>query len=370
MAPTRFAWWDTHDRAWRRARLLFVLASSVGALYIAGLSVVVGASLRGAGVGPWSRINAWGENIGPLGIALVTLGVFGVAALAITLIGWRGLPRTTLRLTGGRAPTGDSATGVEETLATCSLAYGMPAPQLWIVDDPAPNGLAFGRPRHGGVCLTTGALQLPRDEIDALCMYHVTALASRTFAYATSAADLVLVGEWCTRILWFVCPVVILSTIVGVPFAVAAAFFLGIVVLVALTRPLLAVADRGLVKLIDETAELVDLETAEHSAQPAALAHLLLDLIENPAQAQSRWEIAHLWFERDVVEMVDGRGGMAQTVGAISPWEIGVPAFVERCRYRSRRGLIERASTVVNLADGDTQLRARLARARAAIPAR
>jgi hypothetical protein len=342
----------------------------VVATYLAGLALVVAVTLRAMDVGPWDLIDTWADDLGPVGIVLIVLGAVVVASLAITLVGWRGLPRTTLRLAGARAPRDGEAQPVEEALATCSLAYGLPVPALWVVDDPAPNGMAFGRPHAPNVCLTTAALRLPRDELHALCMFHVTALASRTFAYATSAADLVLLGEWCTRLLWFAAPLVILSTFVGMPVDVAAAFVVGIVALVAVTRPLLAVADRGLAQLIDDAGELVDLETVRHSAEPAALAHLLLDLVEDDGQTQSRWELVHLWFERDVIEMVDGRGGVSRALGAISPWDIGVPAFVERCRYTSRRGLIERATTAVNLANGDTKLRARLAHARAAAPAR
>jgi hypothetical protein len=363
VSPGRFSWWDTHDKAWRRARLLFVLAGLVVAIYAAGILVVVGASLRVAGVGPWHRIEAWVDDIGPVGVVFVVLVLLGVVALATMGIGWRGLPRTTLRLSRARPPDYDEERQVGAVVAAFALAYGMPSPRVWIVDDPAPNGLAFGRPGAGNVCVTTGAVRLAHDERDALCMFQVTSLASRVFAYATSAADLVLVGEWCTRLLWSAAAIVIFSTVVGVPIGVALAYVVGIAVVVAVTRPLLLLADRGLVRLIDETAELVDLETIRHSAQPESLAHLLLGVLEDRRQVKSRWEIAHLWFERDVVD-VDDRNTFVQLLATFAPAEVGIPAFAARCTRGTRRGLLERAETAVDLANGDAKLRARLGRAR------
>ena len=362
MSPGRFSWWDTRDEAWRRARLLFVLAGVVVAIYAAGILVVIGGTLRAADIGPWDRLDTWADDAGTIGIVLAALGLLAATALAILYIGWRGLPRATLRLSRARSPERDEARDVGNAVESFALSYGMPTPRVWVVGDSAPNGLAFGRPAAGHVCVTTGALQLPDRELDALCMYHVTALASRALAYATSAADLVLLGEWCTRLLWSVAGIVMISTIVGVAVDVAVAYVLGIVIVVVLTRPLLLLADRGLVRLIDATAELVDLETVRQSTQPESLARLLLRLLEDRRQAKTRWEIAHLWFERDVVEP-DDRNTLSRLIGQFMPAGVGVPAFAARCMQGTRRGLLARAETAVDLASGDAKLRARLGRA-------
>ena len=191
--------------------------------------------------------------------------------------------------------------------------------------------------------MTTGALHLPPDELGALCEYHVAALASRAFAFATSAADLVLLGEWCTRLLWASVAFVILATAFGVPAAAAGAYIIGVILLVIVTRPILVLTDRSLVALLDDCTELVDLETSRHSNEPAPLARLLLRLLEDDRRVKSRWEIAHLWFERDIVEFVDAHSSFTKLIGEISPAEIGIPAFVGRCAERSRRGLLRRA---------------------------
>jgi Zn-dependent protease with chaperone function len=363
-----FAWWDTHNRAWRRARFLFGLAVVVVAVYVAGLLAIVVVVLRAAGVGPWARIDTWFDGDPVLRSTIMGIAVLAFAVLVIAAIGWRGLSNVTVRFSRARPPAPDEDQQLRGVVASCALAYGMSPPRVWVIDDAAPNAMVFGRPAVGHLCMTTGALGLPPDEIEALCMFHIAALASRVFAYATSAADLVLLGEWCTRMLWTTGFVAVLSPAVGVPIWVAVGYMVGLFVLVAITRPMLFVADRGLVKLLDESAELIDLEAVRQTVQPAPFARLLLDLVEDQRRALSRWEIAHLWFERDVVDFVDNRNSLTQSLANAPFGDIGTPAFAGRCMSGTRRSLLERAQIAVNLANGDAKLRARLSRARAEMP--
>ena len=342
--PKGFAWWDTHDQTWRRARILFLLASAVVAVYVACLLLVLGASLRAAEVGSW-------DDLGDASAAAVVAGVIAVfagSALVLLVVGWRGFPRFTSKLARARRPTRSEAELVHSAVASFVPAYGIAPPTIRVIDDPAPNALAFGRPAAGFVCVTSGALRLRGDEVVALCQFHVTALASRAFAYATAAADLVLLGEWCTRVLWASCAFVMVSTLFGVPAEIALAYVVGVVATVIVTRPLLFVADRGVTTLLDDVAQLVDLETVRHTAEPAPLARLLLDLLDDDRRVQGRWEIAHLWFERDTVD-IGGRGAL--------------PRLFTRSRA-TRQGLLERAAAMAGQSIGDTELQARLDRAR------
>ena len=356
MGATATGWWDTHDAAWRRARRLFVGSALVVALYLAGLlaiAVVVScAVLTGSG----DAVEQWIGDAEAVGVTAVAIAVFVVSAAVIALAGWRGLPARSLRYSRARPPQGHEADHVRSEVATFGLAYGMPRPRVWVIDDPAPNALAFGRRTAGNVCVTTGALGLPRDELDALVMFHVAALASRAFAYATSAADLILLGEWCTRVLWGTAGLAILTPLLGVRIEVAAAYVVGTAALVVVTRPMLAFAARGLVGLIDDTAELVDLETMRHSNEPAALARLLIHLVKDSHQVKSRWEIAHLWFERDVVDLVDMRTWPSRVLANIGPGDIGLAGFAGSNRH-TRQALLQRAATAVDQAGGGERLR-------------
>ena len=364
-----FEWWDIHDASWRRARWLFVWAAVVVALYVAGLASIVILSGWAIVSGSARDIEARLDDVGAVELIVAAGVVLAVSAVAIMIVAWRGLPGRVHRFARSRAPRGQEAEQAQRIVDAFALSYGMLGPVVWVIDDPVPNALAFGRPADGNICVTTGALALPPDELESLCMFHVAALASRAFAFATSAADLVLLGEWCTRLLWGTAAFVILAMAFGVPAEAAGIYVVGVLALVLVTRPILVFTDRSLVALLDDGSELVDLEMVRHSNEPAPLARLLLHLLEDDGCVKSRWEIAHLWFERDVVEFVDNTSRFMQLVGELSPAEIGVPAFVGRCAERSRRGLFRRAETAVNLTSGDTALRTRLARAEASISA-
>jgi hypothetical protein len=144
--------------------------------------------------------------------------------------------------------------------------------------------------------------------------------------------------------------------LLGVRIEVAAAYVVGTAALVVVTRPILVFAARGLVGLLDDTAELVDLETMRHSNQPAALARLLILLVKDPRRVKSRWEIAHLWFERDVVEVVDLRTWPSRVLANIGPGDMGLAGSAGSGR-RTRRALLQRAATAVDQASGDERLR-------------
>ena len=346
--------------------MLFVSAATVVALYLVGLVAFVVAVFVTIVDGSADRLGDWIGDLDVFPVLVIVVASLAVAGLLVAMLGWYGVPRTTLRFCRARNPRGTEAHRAQRTAIAFALSYGLRAPTIWVVDDPAPNALAFGRRAAGNICLTSGALLLPDEELEALTCYHVAALASRVFAYATSAADLVLFGEWCTRLLWASSAFVILAVVIGLPLDVAGAYVVGIGVLVVVTRPVLLLTDRGLVRLLDESNELVDLETIQHTNLPGAFARLLLDLLDDDRRARSRWEIVHLWFERDVVEAVGRQPTVYRQLAEFRPGDLTVPAFVERCAGRGRTGLLRRAEVAVQLAYDD-RLRRRLVHARRAI---
>jgi hypothetical protein len=333
---------------------LFVWSGLVVTVYVLGMLTVIGVGVA-AMVGDLDGVERRVADLGTVGVVSAVLLVVVVVATTTLVLGWRGLSWATLGFSAARRPEPGEAHQVVANMRAFALAYGMPPPSVWVVDDPAPNALVFGRPAAGSVCVTSGALALGDVELDALCAFEVSALASRAHAYATSAADLVLLGEWCTRMLWLLLPLVALSVIFGVPGDVAVAFFVGTVLLVVMTRPLIVAAARGLVRLFDDIDELVDLETMRHTLQPASIAQLLLAMVEDPRRASSRWEIDHLWFERDVVD-VD------RAFAALLPETDGL-SLRAHGGATPRRALLERAGAAIDQAGGDAALTHRLERA-------
>lgn len=347
-------WWDTHDGAWRRARRLFALSAFMVTIYLAGIAVIV--VLVGAALvtGDGDVVADWADTLGVLGVVLVVLALLAVGTGAITAVGCRGLPRRTRRLARARAPRPHEVDRIRATAASFGLAYGLRAPTVWVVDEAAPNAMAFGQKPSGHVAVTTGALELPPPELDALVEFQVTALTSRAYAYAAAAVDLVLLGEWLTRILWASGAFAIVSTIFGVPIDLAAVYVVAVAVLVLVTRPVILLVDRELIALLDEVDELLDLETIRHTNDPGSFASLLLTLVEDDRPVRSRWQVAHLWFERD----------------AVTPIGRSAPDFVDRCERNTKRDLLARAAVAVDLADDEGRLARRLERARKLRPRR
>jgi len=54
-----------------------------------------------------------------------------------------------------------------------SIGLGQQPPRLWITDDPTPNAISLRSTRNRDLCVTTGALALPRAELEALCAHEL-----------------------------------------------------------------------------------------------------------------------------------------------------------------------------------------------------
>src|SRR5947207_9449798 len=225
--PAGFAWIAPHARALRTARALFILTSALLALYVSAFAIIVLTCVRLAATDDDS-ISRPVRNLGGLGIALVIVAGYALITAAIAVIGRGGLPRRVRRFTQARPPEPDEAVHAQQRLESFALARGVATPRLWIIDDPAPNSCAFGRPTHGNVCLTGGALRFRSNELDALCAHQVTALTTRAYGYATAAVDLSFAAQWWTTALWATGALALVSSILGVPPEVAAATVLGI----------------------------------------------------------------------------------------------------------------------------------------------
>lgn len=356
-----FAWWEPHQRTRREAMALFFGAAAVLASYLGAFLAIAGVCAALGGAQLPGAAHTWADSAGPAGVVAVVLLGYVLLVVVLTQRAWHGLPARQRRLLRARPPQPGEADGALRALDTFAPARGIPVPALWIVDDPAPNACVIGHAPGGAVCLTTGALRLARGEVSMLCAYEVTLMTSRSYAYATAATSLLMSAERLTAFLWAAAAIVLVSTLVGVPPAAAGAIVLGIALLVVLTRPVVALGDRVLPRLFDEVGELCDLETARLSAEPQQLAKLLLQMLQDGRRVHCRWQVAHLWFERESVNA-------SAVASAWTRWSVlwpltpDEPRLTVRMRSWSRRGLVERAATAVEQCD-DPDLRARFARA-------
>ena len=333
--------------------LLLGVVAMICAAYAAFVFIAVVVAVRVGELGPWRTLAAWQHDLGPAGlVGGAVLLVVGSAAVT-AFLAWEGLARRATRLAGARLPLSTEADRAEQTIEAFAIGVGMPTPRVRVVDDDAPNGFATGRPRACAVCLTTGALALPHDELAALCEHCVTSVANRATPLACAAADLILIADVFTKVIWGTAAVIVVSSIFGVPADVVAMTTLAIVLLIVSTKPLLAIADRAILRLLDDAARLADLDTVRVASQPNALAHLLLNAAGDDHTVASRWQIAHLWFDPDTCSPEPRHR---------YPWSLvdEGPGVVLRRRNEARTSLIDRARVVVDLCDGDPKLVDRL----------
>ncbi len=90
-----------------------------------------------------------------------------------------------------------------------SLAAGIPAPRVYVIDDTAPNAFATGRnPEHAAVAVTRGLLaKMSRDELEGVIAHELAHVKNRDTLVMTIAVTLVgiivLLADWLLRALWW-----------------------------------------------------------------------------------------------------------------------------------------------------------------------
>ncbi len=89
-----------------------------------------------------------------------------------------------------------------------SIAGGMPAPKIYVIDDADPNAFATGRdPQHSSIAITRGLLEtLNREELQAVAaheMSHIKNLDIRLMlVVAVLVGSLALMADWARRSLF------------------------------------------------------------------------------------------------------------------------------------------------------------------------
>ncbi|MBR3204485.1 M48 family metalloprotease [Candidatus Saccharibacteria bacterium] len=90
-----------------------------------------------------------------------------------------------------------------------SLTAGLPMPEVYIIDDPAPNAFASGRdPDHALVCATTGLLDIMNDkELTAVMAHELSHVKNYDIRISTIVFGLVclvgLIADIGWRIIYF-----------------------------------------------------------------------------------------------------------------------------------------------------------------------
>ncbi|MHB8439569.1 MAG: M48 family metalloprotease [Acidimicrobiales bacterium] len=126
----------------------------------------------------------------------VAIGAAAGAVAAILFVTWlwrRSLP-TVLNALGAEELDEDDAPNVATLVEGLCASMGLSFPDLYVVDDPAPNALALGRRRKDAALVVTSGLLGAFDpvELEAVLAHELSHVKHDDIAPATVAAALVL----------------------------------------------------------------------------------------------------------------------------------------------------------------------------------
>ncbi|HYI60870.1 MAG TPA: M48 family metalloprotease [Acidimicrobiales bacterium] len=129
-------------------------------------------------------IPAWLVGLGPVGV-VVAVAVVGAAAFAL----WWTAERVALSASRARPADPGEHARLHNLVEGLCVASGLPKPDLYVVDDEAPNALALGRsPQRAAIVVTTGLLAtMTRVELEAVLAHELSHIKHDDVQVATLA---------------------------------------------------------------------------------------------------------------------------------------------------------------------------------------
>ncbi len=136
---------------------------------------------------------------------LVAVVVAVVIAALISAISYYSGDSLMLAASGAKQVSPQDAPQLMNVVNELSIAAGIPAPKVYLINDTAPNAFATGRdPKHASVAITTGLLQkLDREELQGVMAHelaHVRNLDIRfTLLVGALVGSIVLLTDFFLR---------------------------------------------------------------------------------------------------------------------------------------------------------------------------
>jgi len=315
MAAMTVAEFVTLDRRRGWARIRAIVACLLGvlifALSAAALVMIVIAGFARA----WSWFTDKSITDAPVW-AWAPGGAGALAALAVyvSFVGafwyfWRGAGAQVLEEIHAVRLNPQAYPQLVNVVEAVSIGIGRMPPELFITDDPTPNALSLRAGKGRALCVTSGCMTIPRDEVEAMCAHELGHLWARDAHWVTSGmvalerarrfgssimglgalliALVVAVAYYTEIVLWSTGVVALL--LIG----------LGIVATSTLRR-----LERSVRCHADEIADVVAVRLARN---PRSLGSLCTRLAHNPDRVSPvGWRSELLWFE--AVETGDAAG--------------------------------------------------------------
>lgn len=104
------------------------------------------------------------------------LPVFGVIALATSVFSYYTGDKVALWTAGAKLVDVASQPYVVRMVENLAITAGLPAPKVYMINDPVPNAFATGRdPEHASIAVTTGIVQLlENEELEAVLAHEIS----------------------------------------------------------------------------------------------------------------------------------------------------------------------------------------------------
>jgi len=114
----------------------------------------------------------FGEPVAGVGTTGVALAFGGLSAAGTYFAG----DKLVLKVSGAQPVTEQSAPQLMNVVREIAIAANVPMPDVYVIDDTAPNAFATGRdPEHASIAITTGLLQkLDREELQGVIAHELS----------------------------------------------------------------------------------------------------------------------------------------------------------------------------------------------------
>lgn len=131
-----------------------------------------------------------------------------LAVIAWYLARFQG-PGILLALNGAREASREDYLRLNNIVEEMAIAARIPAPKIYVIDDPSPNAFATGTdPENGIVCVTRGLMDMMnRDELQGVMAHEIGHIRNYDIRYMTTVAILAgmipMIADLIRNILWW-----------------------------------------------------------------------------------------------------------------------------------------------------------------------
>lgn len=113
-----------------------------------------------------------------------------------------------LVISGAKEVSHDNARELYHIVENLCITAGVPAPKIYLINDPAPNAFATGRnAEHAVIAVTSGLLErLDKTELEGVIAHELSHIGNKDILLSTVVVVLVgfisLISDWFLRSLW------------------------------------------------------------------------------------------------------------------------------------------------------------------------